>query len=205
MALARALAPAPVVLLLDEPFSNLDAALRLAVRAEVRQLLRQGGVTALFVTHDQEEALFMGDRVAVMHAGRIEQIGTPEAVFHQPRTRFVAGFLGHADFVPGEATGRGVATPLGLLPQAAPLAAGTAVEIAVRPDDVALAAEEGGNGRILDRQFIGIAYIYRVGLADGSVVHSWQPHTVRLGVGTAVRASFRHEHPFACFVNGRAV
>ena len=134
VALARALAPQPVVLLLDEPFSNLDAALRVEMRQEVRGLLKSSGTTAVFVTHDQEEALYMGDQVGVMNRGRLEQVGSPEAIFHQPRTRFVAEFLGQTDFLPGEVTGRGVQTPLGLLPQTLPLASGTAVEVAVRPD-----------------------------------------------------------------------
>ncbi len=208
VALARALAPEPAVLLLDEPFSNLDAALRHEVRAEVRNLLKRSGVTAVFVTHDQEEALFMGDQVAVMNAGRLEQMGPPEVVFHQPRTRFVAEFLGQADFVPGTVVAEGVQTPLGLLPQLVSAPPGTTVTIAVRPDDIFLRVGQvdgGANGRILDRQFLGIAYLYAIGLPDGTVVHSWQPHTVNVPLGTAVQAGLRHEHGFSCFVEGTAV
>ncbi len=208
VALARALAPEPAVLLLDEPFSNLDAALRQEVRAEVRNLLKRSGVTAVFVTHDQEEALFMGDQVAVMNAGRLEQMGPPEVVFHQPRTRFVAEFLGQADFVPGTVVAEGVQTPLGLLPQLVSAPPGTTVTIAVRPDDIFLRVGQvdgGANGRILDRQFLGIAYLYAIGLPDGTVIHSWQPHTVNVPLGTAVQAGLRHEHGFSCFVEGTAV
>lgn len=212
VALARALAPEPAVLLLDEPFSNLDAALRRGVRAEVRTLLKRSGVTAVFVTHDQEEALFMGDQVAIMRQGRLEQMGPPEVVFHQPRTRFVAEFLGSADFVPGIAGDDGVQTPLGLLPQPINAPPGAPIEIAVRPDDIFLrvdgAVENGRfqpNGRIVDRQFLGIAYLYAISLADGTVVHSWQPHTVNVPLGTAVQAGFRHQHPFSCFYQGTTV
>ena len=101
VALARSLAPEPEVLLLDEPFSNLDVDLRVKMREEVRRILKETGVTAISVTHDQEEAMSISDRVAVMNDGRIEQVGDPEQVFQQPESRFVAGFLGHASFLPG--------------------------------------------------------------------------------------------------------
>jgi iron(III) transport system ATP-binding protein len=205
VALARALAPEPAVLLLDEPFSNLDTSLRVQVRREVRQLLKQSGATAVFVTHDQEEALFIGDYVAVMNEGRLEQMGTPYDIFHRPQTRFVAEFMGQTDFVPGRVTAAGVETPLGVIGGVAQGAAsGTAVEVALRPDDVALAeAADGGNGRIVERRFVGIANIYLVALADGSLVHSWQPHTVELAAGAAVHASLRPGHPVSCFAEGR--
>ncbi|GIK58336.1 MAG: ABC transporter [Chloroflexota bacterium] len=205
VALARALAPQPVVLLLDEPFSNLDAALRAEMRREVRQLLKRGGVTAVFVTHDQEEALFMGDTVAVMNRGRIEQIGTPEAIFHRPKTRFVADFLGNTDFVPGVVTPNGIETPLGLLPQRPDLPPGTAVTIAARPDDVRLVADAAGNGRVTNRRFIGIAFIYEVTLAEGTVVHSWQSHQTQLAEGTAVQSTFDDAHSLVVFAGETAV
>ena len=189
VALARALAPKPVVLLLDEPFSNLDAALRGNMRTEVRGLLRASGTTAIFVTHDQEEALYMGDRIAVMQDGRLVQIDTPERVFHQPRNRFVAEFMGQADFLPGTVTAGGIETPLGVIAQASPYPAGTAVEIVVRADDVLLAEAEGGNGRIIDRQFIGIAFIYTIALTDGIRLRCWQPHEQALETGATVHVS----------------
>ena len=100
VALARALAPEPPLLLLDEPLSNLDAALRERTRDELRGVLRRVGITAVFVTHDQEEAFALSDRVALMNAGRIEQIGTPEQLYQQPATPFAAGFVGRASFLP---------------------------------------------------------------------------------------------------------
>jgi iron(III) transport system ATP-binding protein len=205
VALARALAPQPVVLLLDEPFSNLDAALRVEMRQEVRRLLKASGTTAVFVTHDQEEALFMGDQVGVMHAGRLEQVGTPEAIFHQPRTRFVAEFLGHSDFIGGTAVSAGVDTALGFMPLAHTLPTGKPLMVMVRPDDVKLEEDEAGNGRILSRQFQGIAYLYRVALPDGSVVASWQSHRIHFPVGSAVQATIRPGHTLRCFDGETAV
>ncbi len=205
VALARALAPNPAVLLLDEPFSNLDAALREEMRYEVRRLLKKSGTTAVFVTHDQEEALFMGDEVAVMSAGKIEQLGTPEHIFHQPQTRFVAEFLGNTDFVIGTVAADGVRTPLGLLQQQVDLPLGTAVSIASRADDVEIEQDDAGNGRITSRQFIGIAFIYEVTLNDGSKVHSWQSHLTHLPEGTAVKVSFGDAHDLVLFHGDTAV
>jgi iron(III) transport system ATP-binding protein len=205
VALARALAPQPAVLLLDEPFSNLDAALRTAVRQEVRELLQASHTTAVFVTHDQEEALFIGDQVAVMNAGRLEQIGPAEIVFHEPRTRFVAEFMGHSDFIGGTAVSTGVDTSLGFMPLAHTLPTGKPLMVMVRPDDVKLEEDEAGNGRILSRQFQGIAYLYRVALPDGSVVASWQSHRIHFPVGSAVQATIRPGHTLRCFDGETAV
>ena len=117
VAIARALAPEPAVLLLDEPFSNLDTGRRLQMREEVREILKRSGTTAIFVTHSQEEALYMGDRVAVMSAGRLIQMDTPEVIYHQPATRFVADFMGETDFLAGRVLPAGIETPLGMLMQ----------------------------------------------------------------------------------------
>jgi iron(III) transport system ATP-binding protein len=207
VALARALAPEPVILLLDEPFSNLDTSLRAQVRAEVRQLLKHSRATAIFVTHDQEEALFIGDRVAVMNEGQLEQVGTPQEVFHKPASRFVAAFMGQTDFIPGRVAAEGIETPLGLFPTDEAAEIGTAVEVAARPDDIKLLPVEPGNGaeglegngRVVERRFLGIAYIYTVALADGTIVHSWQPHTVDFRLGESVSVSFRSHHSLVCF------
>ena len=205
VALARALAPEPSVLLLDEPFSNLDTSLRSQVRGEVRDLLQRGGVTAIFVTHDQEEALFIGDHIGVMNEGAVEQVGTPDDVFHRPATRFVAEFIGHADFIAGYATEDGVETPLGLLEQPTGLAPGAKVEVAVRPDDVEMIpAGEEGNGRVMARRFVGIANIYTIAVS-GASVRSWQPHTVQFTPGATVNAVLRQGHPLICFYQGKAI
>lgn len=206
VALARALAPEPAVLLLDEPFSNLDTSLRTQVRREVRDLLKFSQATAIFVTHDQEEALYIGDQVAVMNQGKLEQIGTPEKVFHRPQTRFVADFVGQTDFLSGSVTDQGVETMLGFLQQRLPLVEDSVVEVALRPDDIQVtSAAAGGNGHIVERQFVGIAIIYTIVLADGTHVHSWQPHTLNLAPGMAVDVGFRPGHSLSCFSQGELV
>jgi iron(III) transport system ATP-binding protein len=141
VALARSLAPEPDVLLLDEPFSNLDVRLRVEMREEIRAILKEAGVTAVSVTHDQEEALSIGDRVAVMHDGQVEQVGTPTGVFQHPESRFVASFLGQAGFVSGFVAQEEVRTaigPLGHEQLAGDVAAyeGARVDVLVRPDDL---------------------------------------------------------------------
>ncbi|MDX1671937.1 MAG: ABC transporter ATP-binding protein [Balneolaceae bacterium] len=116
VALARAIAPKPKLVLLDEPFSNLDAILRDAMRKEVRSILKKAGMSALLVTHDQEEALSFADRIAVMNEGRIEQIGKPEEVYYHPRTKFVAQFLGRTNLFRAVANGDNtIDTQLGVL------------------------------------------------------------------------------------------
>ncbi|HSL93303.1 MAG TPA: ABC transporter ATP-binding protein [Bacillota bacterium] len=205
VALARALALEPAVLLLDEPFSNLDTTLRTQVRAEVRELLKRSRATAIFVTHDQEEAMFVGDRVAVMNEGRIEQIGTPETVFHRPSTRFVAEFMGQSDFIEGQVVDHGIETALGMLPQKLALPFGTHVQVLVRPDDVRLEVDGKDNARVRARQFVGIANVYHLYLNDGSSVRSRQPHTTIIDEGSSVHASFGEEHPLPCFSQGRLV
>jgi iron(III) transport system ATP-binding protein len=193
------------VLLLDEPFSNLDAALRSDMRAEVRSLLKRSGTTAVFVTHDQEEALLLGDHVGVMRDGRLEQIDTPEGIFHRPQTRFVAEFLGHTQFLPGWVTAAGISSPLGILSRPGLPALGAEVEIALRPDDVAFAPDDAGDARVLSRRFTGMAYVYQIGLPNGSIVHSMQPHEMRVAEGTRVAAGFTPTATPPVFHRGEAV
>ena len=145
VALARALAAQPDCLLLDEPLSNLDARLRLHMRQELRSLVKATGTTAVYVTHDQKEALSMADRIAVMDEGRVVQIGRPEDVYDRPQTRFVADFLGEANFVTGTAAADGpllrVETPVGVLfaPATDAALAGGDVTCCIRPERIALA------------------------------------------------------------------
>ena len=136
VALARALAAQPQVLLLDEPFSNLDTTLRAEVRADVRRLLIDVGITSIFVTHDQEEAFVLGDDIAVMNEGRIVQVGTPHELYQRPASRWLAEFVGEASIVRGAATGDTVATPLGALPLEAPLHG--PVDVVLRPEQLAI-------------------------------------------------------------------
>ena len=136
VALARALAPRPDVLLLDEPFSNLDVTLRAHLRREVHGLLRAAGVTAVFVTHDQDEAFVLGDRVAVMNGGLIEQVADPATLYVEPATPWVASFVGDANLVPGTASGDRASTALGDVALARP--ANGDVDVLVRPEHLLL-------------------------------------------------------------------
>jgi iron(III) transport system ATP-binding protein len=199
VALARALAPNPAVLLLDEPFSNLDADLRTSMRAQVRAILKRVGTTALFVTHDQEEALFMGDRVAVMRAGRLEQVATPQELFLAPASRFVAEFIGIASFLPAACTPAGLATALGNAPIAGKAPAVGAVEVLVRPDDLALTADSAGNGRIVGRFFRGGEYLYDVQLDSTHVLRCICNHVHDYPLNTRVRVSLEPGHPLVWF------
>ncbi|MSQ11555.1 MAG: ABC transporter ATP-binding protein [Dehalococcoidia bacterium] len=194
VALARALAPRPQVVLLDEPFSNLHANLRAQVRAEVRDILRASGTTAILVTHDQEEALLMGDLIAVQRDGKVEQIDTPERIFHTPASRFVARFMGMADFV-------GLGRVGGALAQRGPVSAGE-VEVMVRPDDLLLEPSDGGTGHVAGRVFQGATYLYEVAIGPALRLHCSMPHTERYPVGTRVAVRLNPAHPPLCFVDG---
>jgi iron(III) transport system ATP-binding protein len=205
IALARALAPNPVLLLLDEPFSSLDADMRVEVREQVRGILKAARATAVFVTHDQEEALYMGDRIAVFNKGQIEQIDTPQQIFHAPNSRFVADFIGSTDFIAGEVVEQGIQTELGLLPQVPKLPPGTNVEVAVRFDDIKFEPKAGSKSLVLEQQFRGAYNIYRLRLPSGTLVHAMQPHTAFFKPGTPVQVSFVLDHPLAVFHNGVAV
>jgi iron(III) transport system ATP-binding protein len=176
VALARALAGTPRVVLLDEPFSGLDAGLRARVRQEVRAILLAAGVTALFVTHDQEEALSLADRVAVMCDGRIAQIGTPEEVYGRPASRWVAEFLGEADVLPGTVSDGWVECELARVP-AEGVGAGDA-EVLVRPEAVSLSYGPGAGGRtalegiVVEREFFGHDQLVHVELPSGRRLRS---------------------------------
>jgi iron(III) transport system ATP-binding protein len=205
VALARALAPEPVLVLMDEPFSSLDADLRLEMREQVRGILKAMRATAVFVTHDQEEALYMGDRLAVFQRGRLEQVGTPEEIFHASQTRFVAEFMGNSDFLPGQACAGGICTELGVLPQPLGLPEGTPVEIALRADDLAFEPDARGNARVVERLFRGAYNVYRLQLDSGQRLHVMQPHIRLTEPGTRARVFVDAGHPLAVFHNGQAV
>jgi iron(III) transport system ATP-binding protein len=205
VALARAMAPEPVIILLDEPFSNLDADRRIQMRQEVRSILKKVGATAILVTHDQEEALYFGDRLAVLREGRIQQVGTPEEIFHRPASRSVADFMGQTEFLPGTVTPTGIETEIGIVRQQVDLPDGSRVELAVRADDVEIVPSAGGGGVIQERQFKGALNLYKVALPSGQVLHSLQPHTRILSAGTVVDVRIDPGHPLACFLDGKAV
>ncbi len=155
VALARALAPEPALLLLDEPFSSLDPGLRQQLRTDVREILRQSGTTSLLVTHDQEEALSIADRVAVMFDGAIAQVDVPSTIYHAPHSARVAAFLGDVNLVSGIATGLGVKTVLGYVEL--PTTLRGSVVVMVRPEAITLDvhASCGVPGAVTSTRFHG--------------------------------------------------
>ncbi len=156
VALARALAIEPRVLLLDEPLSALDAKVRLQLREQIRTLQQRLGTTTLFVTHDQEEALSMADRVGVMRAGKLEQVAAPDELYDRPATAFVAEFVGTMNRLPGELAAGGGVTVLGTTVPAQPGGpASGPVAALVRPENLTVAPAEGGNGIVFLRTFLG--------------------------------------------------
>ncbi|MBT9157986.1 MAG: Spermidine/putrescine import ATP-binding protein PotA [Firmicutes bacterium] len=194
VALARTLAPCPSVVLLDEPFSNLDAELRDALRQETKEILRASGSTVILVTHDQEEALSLSDRVGVMNAGRLEQVGTPYDIYHQPATRFVANFVGKADFFPAVLQEGLVVAAIGSFAVEQQLAGVREIDLMVRPDDVVLAPENEGTGTIVAVKFLGGDAIYQVMLSDQTTLHSQRMSANLLPVGTQVEVKINLPH-----------
>ncbi|WP_299025423.1 ABC transporter ATP-binding protein [uncultured Thermanaerothrix sp.] len=178
VALARALAIHPRVLLLDEPLSALDAKIRVELRAEIRRIQQTLGITAIYVTHDQEEALSLSDRVVVMYEGKIEQVGTPFEVYNYPQTRFVASFIGQLNLIPVivEDPQHGLVRFGNFLFQVDPaphLNRGQAVTLALRPEEMNLGRVEGRNhveGRVLDVMFLGAIVRVRVDLQGREVL-----------------------------------
>jgi len=205
ISLARALAPKPAVVLMDEPFSDLDADQRLRLRDQVRVILKQAQTTVVFVTHDQEEALFMGDDMAIMRHGRLEQEGNPEAVFSSPASTFIAEFLGQAEFLPAIVVDGGLSTELGFLKQKVDLAEGEQVQVGFRSDDLDFASDADGGSMVLARYFRGPVSLYRIRLGSGRLVHSMQPHFRTHKPGTTVRVWFEPHHVLPLFQDGRAV
>lgn len=189
VALARTFAAQPALILLDEPFSNLDASLRQATRREIRAMLKATGIGAVFVTHDQEEALSFADRVCVMRAGVIEQTGGPAEVYYRPKTAFVAGFLGRTNLLKGTASGRTALTELG--PVALEDAHEGEVLISLRPEHLSLVpAGEGAAARVVDREFKGHDMTYWVD-GGGGRYQIDTDFTCPFGPGDAVRIVVR--------------
>jgi len=205
VALARALVLNPDLLLLDKPLSNLDAKIRVQVRAEIKKLQRELGITTIYVTHDQEEALSLSDRVAVMKDGRVQQVGAPKELYERPRTRFVADFVGTNNLVPGRVRKREgaslvVDTALGPLRAVADGPLGERCVLAIRPENVAIAAGTGstgeGNvvhGRVSFVAYLGSALRYDVESAPGQVLQAdirdpW--HHEPLSIGREVAITF---------------
>ena len=188
VALARALAPEPSTVLLDEPWSNIDPLLRGAMRDDIARILRTAGVTVLLVTHDQEEAFSLADRIALMDSGRIVQVGTPEEMYYHPVSRRVAEFVGATNFVAAESPlGRGLVAN-----------AGAAGEVLVRPELVALTIDDAGGGTVIGREFRGHDVFYRVDLGDGNTICSQRPSNEVVPLGARVSVQL-HDGPVKVF------
>ena len=192
VALARALVLEPDVLLLDEPLSNLDAQLRVEMRAEVRRLQREVGITTIYVTHDQEEALELSDVIAVMGEGRVLQVGSPEAIYRQPRSVAVARFLGASNLVEGEVQRDGSLLVSGQrLPLAlAPELAGRRVHVAVRAEDVTVETAAGGAAplaTVVDRVYLGHGWRLRLRVGGELLLVAYTVRAVETGARVALR------------------
>ena len=198
VAVARALAPEPRVLLLDEPLSNLDPTLRERTRRELKVALAKTGITTVFVTHEQEEAFALGDHVAVLNGGKLEQIGAPHELYDTPASLFVATFVGRASVVPGTMAGpdrvivgEGVTWPVEL---AQPAQAGARVRVVARPEALAFGAE-GLAGTVVERRYIGARAFFRVE-AKGAVLEvEAAVDAARIGATVKVAASRTRAFP----------
>ena len=203
VALARALAPEPTALLLDEPFSNLDTSLRVQVRSEVHRLLTELGVTTVFVTHDQEEAFVLGDRVAVMHEGRIRQLERPDVIYANPASAWVANFVGEANLIRAAATGDRAVSAIGPLDLQESCIG--AVDVLVRPEQLVLSdldgsmePHDGGAATVDLVEYYGHDHVSVVVLDDGTSLRSRAPGapSYRRGQRVGVRSSARSAPAF---------
>ena len=202
IALARALAPHPEAILLDEPFSNLDVEMRNRLSMEVRDILKERGITGIMVTHDQDEAFALGDTVGVMNDGQIMQWDTPFNLYHEPANRFVADFIGQGVFIDGRmVTPSQINTEFGIVnaDRAYNLPGNTAVEILLRPDDVLYDPEGPLRGRITQKAFKGAEILYSLTLDTGSEVLSLFPSHEDFAIGeqVCIRMDIQHVVAFA--------
>jgi iron(III) transport system ATP-binding protein len=202
VALARTLAPRPVALLLDEPFSNVDATMRADLRREVERILREDRVATMFVTHDREEAFAMADRVAVMRDGRLHQIDEPTVLYASPATPFVARASGVCDFLEGEVGGPLAVTELGELAwksRDGPPPDGARVDVMVRSDDFRVQEDPAGESVVDAREFQGEDTLLVVRLPSGATVRCRHRDYSALAPGTRVSLSLARAQPFVAF------
>jgi iron(III) transport system ATP-binding protein len=200
VALARALAPDPALILLDEPLSNLDVQVRLRLRQELRTILKTAGASAVFVTHDQEEALSIADQVAVMCQGRLEQLGTPEQLYQQPASRFVAEFVTQANLIPAQRQGKVWHTEIGDIPIASPIEQPDRADLMIRQEDLVLTPDPNSSIIVGDRQFLGREYSYVLHLPSGRSMIARTPVNSCLAIHTPVQVTIAAEkvHPYPC-------
>ncbi len=188
VALARALAPQPQLMLLDEPLSNLDIQVRLQLREEIRDILKAAGTSAIFVTHDQEEALVMSDTVGVMCKGHLEQLGTPEEIYTHPASRFVAEFVTQANFLPAHRQGSMWSTEVGCFQFTGKSTPNNhdSAELMIRQEDVILQPANDAAVVIRTRRFLGREYQYCLQTPSGKELHARTMLDTVLPVGTKV-------------------
>ncbi|MBD2577040.1 ABC transporter ATP-binding protein [Oscillatoria sp. FACHB-1406] len=191
VALARALAPRPQLVLLDEPLSNLDAQVRLRLRQELREILKAAGTSAIFVTHDQEEALSISDWIAVMRQGQLEQFGSPETIYQEPATHFVAEFVAQSNSIPARREGKGWVTEIGYFQDNKNdnndnIERG---ELMVRQEDLILQEDEAGEAVVRDRQFLGREHRYRLETPSGRELIARMDALKVLPVGARIKVS----------------
>lgn len=200
VALARTLAPNPITVLLDEPFSNVDATMRAQLRDEITQILRQNRVTTILVTHDREEAFSTADRIAVMQDGRIEQIDYPEKLFDSPSTRFVARMTGMANFIPGSITGCGTATTeIGELScRSGPDHSGE-IDLLVRATDLDISINTESDVIISAINFRGEDVRVTVQTKSGNHIQTIQPNPFQFDLGTKVDLTPKTDKSFLAF------
>jgi len=196
IALARALAPNPQILLLDEPFSNLDAELRTQLAAEVRSLLKKNKVTALMVTHDQDEAFAMADKVALLNAGNVVQVDTPYKLYHKPGSLFAADFIGKGAVINVGIDAAGLlGNNLGSLSlNTLPKDFGNTVKLLVRPDDIAYDDTSDTKLEIVSKSFLGPNYLYELALNDGQLVPCLTHSHIDIPVGDKLPVQFDLRH-----------
>ena len=189
VALARALAISPKVLLLDEPLSALDAKVRTQLREEIRRIQMELGTTTLFVTHDQEEALSIADRVGVMRNGQLEQIATPSELYDRPKTSFVAEFVGLTNPIPGKVSGSSIEI-LGSVVKTLPgsVASGTGIAL-VRPESVDVVASKSGNATVAAASFLGASCRLNITMNDGTKITAQLPSSDASGIGAGATVS----------------
>ncbi|MGA0707506.1 MAG: ABC transporter ATP-binding protein [Steroidobacteraceae bacterium] len=196
VALARALAPSPSLLLMDEPFANLDVALRERLVGELGALLRRTGTTALVVTHEQQDAFTLADRIGLMREGRLEQWATPYDLYHRPASRFAAEFIGRASFIPACCNGSGeLQSELGPLREDSHAThCSGPVDVLLRPDDVVHDDDSPLKARIVERSFRGADFLYTLELSSGRRVLSIVPshHDHRVGEAIGIRLDTDH-------------
>ena len=197
VALARALAPGPTVLLMDEPFSNLDVELRERLSIDVHNILKETGTTGLLVTHNQQEAFAMADRVGVMVDGQLQQWASPYALYHEPATRHVATFVGDGVFLPARVSGQNcVSFELGELCRIQPLdvAMDSDVDVLIRPDDIQHDDSSPVRAKVLERVFRGAAFLYTLELPSGDRVLSLVPSHHNHAVGEMIGIQLEIDH-----------